>query len=394
MLNPSLENYSQCPSTLDEIKFATYWNGIDSSWSPGDTINLATYPFCLPEYCNKCSSNVNCCSVPANARFFQYPHTGDGMAEVQMFFDESFSSPNKRDYLQGRLYTQLTAGRTYCVTFYANFEGANGLAIASGYAVDHIGAYLDDGSIDLDTGNSCGQPHPSIIPQVYTTSIITDSINWTEIQGSFVATGTEKFITIGNFFDKAHTSFIALNTISGDSYAVYLIDDVSVIESDAVADAGLNKIIGLGDTVKIGTDEEGMPCTWYKLGDITPIGYSGGIFVHPDTTTAYVVEMDLCGNVTRDTVIVTVWPAGVAPLNMRDAFAVYPNPVHDMVTIENRTNEPALMEITDVAGRTELTIPVNSRNQTADLQQLSSGLHFYRVLQNGIAVSCGKVVKE
>jgi hypothetical protein len=56
----------------------------------------------------------------------------------------------------------------------------------------------------------------------------------------------------------------------------YLIDDVSVIASDAIADAGIDKRCTPGDSIWIGTNEEGMPCTWYALGDTThPLGYNG-----------------------------------------------------------------------------------------------------------------------
>ena len=97
----------------------------------------------------------------------------------------------------------------------------------------------------------------------------------------------------------------------------YLIDDVSVVRSDAVADAGPDVTTSPGYPVWIGNDTaaigggDGMPCWWYPASGGTggPAIDSGGrIQVHPDTTTTYVMMMDLCGNITYDTVTVWVWP--------------------------------------------------------------------------------------
>ncbi|MFI4963561.1 MAG: hypothetical protein ACHP6H_06880, partial [Legionellales bacterium] len=336
VLNPSFEQYLRCPVVLDEVGLIKFWSTIDTIHtypSLGDTFGI---PNCSPDYINTCAVGNYMVGAPSNSRFYQYPRTGNGMVQVTMFFDESYSAPDKRDYLQGRLSTHLTAGKTYCVTFYVNFEYS--LSIGSEYAVDHISAYLDDGSIDIDTGmNYCGQPHPSIIPQVYTTTIITDTLNWTKVQGSFVANGTEKFITIGNFFDLAHTNYLSFP--SNTRFSWYLVDDVSVIESDAAANAGPDVAITYGDSVHIGTSDEGMPCTWYIIpaDSMRPIGYSGGIWVKPDSTTTYVEMMDLCGHVTYDTVKVTVWPAGI-PLTPKGEPTIWPNPVRDELHVDNAAN--------------------------------------------------------
>lgn len=181
VINPSFEQYVRCPTTLDEVGLIKNWSPIDTTHTYpalGDTFGI---PNCSPDYINTCAGMNFDVGLPSNARFFQYPRTGNGMVQVMMYFDESFANPYQRDYLQGRLSSPLSAGTNYCITFYVNFEG-NTASIASGYAVDHIGAYLDDGTIDLDTGmNYCGLPHPSIIPQVFTTTIITDTVNWVKV---------------------------------------------------------------------------------------------------------------------------------------------------------------------------------------------------------------------
>ena len=295
VLNPSFEEYSHCPTNYDQVRLAKYWNAID-------TTDVST--LCMPDYCNTCSTNTNV-AIPNNGKFYQYPRTGNGVMQVRMLVDPTVSSlqPDVRDYLQGKLYQALTAGKTYCVTFYVSLEEI------SSYAIDKIGAYVDNGSIDeAQDSAGCAAPKTMFTPQVYATTIINDTLNWIRIQGSFTANGTEKFITIGNFFDFNNTDKVAVDYLTAPSpdATFYLVDDVSVIESDAVADAGRDTAITKGDSAHIGTNEEGMPCTWYAVGDSTPIGYGGGLWVKPQTTTSYVVQLDLCDHITYDTVTVYV----------------------------------------------------------------------------------------
>ena len=307
--NSGFEQYSHCPDGLDQIMYAYCWNGIDTSWNPSMADSLD--PPCMPEYINGCSTSMTC-SEPSNGHFYQYPHKGNGMAQAYMYYNDTFlSAPYGRDYIQGRLRSTLIVGQSYCVTFYTVMD--NG----SAYAINHIGAYLDDASMDTSTAN-CGHPQTEYTPQILDTAIINDTLNWVRIQGSFIANGTEKFITIGNFFDTAHTAHIRLNN---GLTSWYLIDDVSVIASDATAYAGPDMAITVGCSAHIGVDSsgDGMPCYWYVLGGTAPIDSGGSIIVRPTDTTTYVVAMDLCGTVTYDTVTVNVLPcAGLPAVSFTD----------------------------------------------------------------------------
>ncbi|MBS1645405.1 MAG: T9SS C-terminal target domain-containing protein, partial [Bacteroidetes bacterium] len=307
--NPGFEIFSMCPYTADQIKLASGWSSIDSiSFSP-DSIGKSG---CNAEYCHECSL-YGVCSVPYSSNFYQNPHSGQGFVAVGMYFVEPdlIRYPYYRDYIQGRLYKPLTKDKSYCVSLYAN------LTEGSGYAIKEISAYLDNGSIDTSV-TSC-LPQTRYDPQIVNRGgIISDKVNWTKIEGSFVAKGNEQFITIGNFKDGAHTTSKQLTIDSfviathGQTGTYYLIDDVSVIESDLPAFAGNNRHIGLGDSTYIGRPKEvGLECTWAKLGSSTVIGTGGGIWVKPSTTTSYVVTQTLCGNIMRDTVLVEVWPLGL-----------------------------------------------------------------------------------
>jgi len=392
--NGSFEHYNSCPKIIDQIHLAKYWSTIDTGYRlvipSGDTISMSN---CAPEYVNVCAGvNVDV-GIPRTRWFYQYPRTGNGMTQVSMYTDDSNPLPMKRDYLLGRLYDHLIAGKDYCVTFYVSFNGIYNNTQCN-YAVDHIGAYLDDGTICEDTGNICGLPKPWITPQVYTTAIITDTVNWTKIQGSFVANGTEKFITIGNFFDNAHTNYIVYPSSPNNHLALYLVDDVSIIESTAVADAGPDKGVAYGDSVWIGTNEEGMPCTWYVAGDTTPVGYSGGIWVKPTVTTTYVVEMDLCGNVTRDSVKVTVWPVGeTSPRPSAKEREVLPNPARDELHVVGEVGD--VVRIYDVVGKEVYKSFISSEKEVINIGSLQKGIYFIHVVAPGTGQRfVRKIVKE
>ena len=235
-----------------------------------------------------------------------------------------------------------------------------------------------------------------ISPQILEEDIINDTLNWIKVQGSFIANGTERYITIGNFFDTAHTAHVFLPDTSVGYFGVYLIDDVSVIPSNAVADAGPDVSIAGGDTATIGVavNGDGMPCYWYVSGSTTPIDSGGTIKVHPLINTTYVVSMDLCGTVTYDTVNVTVHPTGINAQSVTDV-RVYPNPVNKTLQVQYMPGSAsAFIEIEDVVGKTMMVAPLQSSNTDADVSTLPPGLYIYKIIDGGKIIKAGKVVKD
>jgi Secretion system C-terminal sorting domain len=65
------------------------------------------------------------------------------------------------------------------------------------------------------------------LPPIFASSIITDSINWVNVSGSFVADSAYTHICIGNYFSDTLTSIINMGSPT-TVYAYYLIDDVCV----------------------------------------------------------------------------------------------------------------------------------------------------------------------
>ncbi|MBL1233202.1 MAG: T9SS type A sorting domain-containing protein [Flavobacteriales bacterium] len=82
----------------------------------------------------------------------------------------------------------------------------------------------------------------------------------------------------------------------------------------------------------------------------------------------------------------------------KDSFVtVFPNPANDKLTIShNLTTKDGIisLEIMDVMGRVLMNKIINNTNNQIDINQLSSGLYFYNIIQNNKMVQSGKLVVE
>jgi hypothetical protein len=61
---------------------------------------------------------------------------------------------------------------------------------------------------------------------VYTNAIISDTVNWVKISGSFTADSAYNYFCIGNFFTDSLTSYIKLDSTAAIAY--YYVDDVCI----------------------------------------------------------------------------------------------------------------------------------------------------------------------
>ncbi len=117
-----------------------------------------------------------------------------------------------------------------------------------------------------------------------------------------------------------------------------------------------------------------MPTEWYILGGTTPIGYGGGIDVHPTTTTSYVAMLDLCGHITYDTVKIYVVPAGVSSLGFpADLINLYPSPAANQLHIDHAAS--CTITLTDITGHTWQQTHLLTDKETIDITSLFPGTY-------------------
>lgn len=197
--NPSFEQYDTCPNNLTQISRAIGW----SSYS------------ITPDYFNSCAPDTEALSfsVPSNYFGFQYARSGNGYAGI-VTFDQY--SANEREYIGIHLNQSLTVGAKYFASFYVSRAVTPYILV--NIANNKIGLRLS--TVPYTQSN----PAPvNNFAQVYSDSIISDTLNWIKISGSFIADSVYNYLSIGNFFDDSLTSFVAYNS---SAFAYYYVDDV------------------------------------------------------------------------------------------------------------------------------------------------------------------------
>jgi gliding motility-associated-like protein len=298
--NPSFEILDSCAMHISSsIQRAVPWDTLKSKGGCG--------PFAVNTCCNtdpKCYSS-SFFGVPYNyaGNNYQEPRSGKGYSVFGCFSPVplTFTFSNQREYIQAPLINKLKKGTIYCGTFYI------ALGNMSKYALDELGAYFDDGTVSAP--GRCKAL--SLTAQVKGPEgfYYADTLNWMKVQNSFVAGGTESYITLGYFKDQqgALNTALVVNTATNAGNSGYCWDDISVIELDLPAYAGRDTVLCTGDSVFIGRPPEiGLECLWFNHG--SQIATGGGLWVKPATTQTYVVQQDVCGLIKRDTIQVQVKP--------------------------------------------------------------------------------------
>ena len=218
--NYSFEIYTSCPQTPVKIYLASPW--FQPNIGAGNTTNSSS-----SDLFNSCSTgNVG---VPSNAGGFQNARTGNGYAGIYSSFD---TSNNAREYIEVPLLSTLIANKKYCVDYYVSLSGLSQIAISN------MGAYFSSDSLLQSTIQFYALS--SFIPQIENPmgNYLNDTANWILVSGYFIASGGERYMTIGNFLDPSNTH--SQSTGFGTQQAAYYyIDDVSVV--DCTSGAGVNE---------------------------------------------------------------------------------------------------------------------------------------------------------
>lgn len=205
--NGSFEDTISCPELGNvTIIDAQSWN--NNAWSP--------------DYFNPCSSTN---SVPYNFVGYQYPADGFSYAGI-IAYTTIFSNPQwtttYREYIGTSLTTSLSVGTKYFFSLKICLALQPNISINS--ASNKIGARFSIGNPGLLTHDNYSD--------ISFNTIVTDSVNWTLLKGSFIADSSYNYITIGNFYDNANTQIInIINDVDYSSY--YYVDDLR-LSSDSI----------------------------------------------------------------------------------------------------------------------------------------------------------------
>ncbi len=200
--NGSFENYVNCPNGTAQLSYTGNWVFVGAS----------------TDYYNACSPQGNM-SVPSNIYGYQDGYDSSGYIGMIAYAVGDFQQENTYREPAGTYLTQaLTIGEKY----YLSFKAALTInTFESGGACNKLGAKLST------VGYSNSNPTPiNNFAHVYTDSVITDTVNWAMISGSFIADSAYTFISIGNFFDSLNVQYVDFNGLWYTESAYYYIDDI------------------------------------------------------------------------------------------------------------------------------------------------------------------------
>ena len=289
--NPSFENFTSCPTAAQFSKL-TPWCGL----AGGED----AYNTCYNSIGGMGPGGVG---IPYTFFGFQYPRTGNGIGSC-VINAIGLGGQDKREYIHVPLTKPLQAGKTYCGMMYLNLYNP------SKYTADRVGMYFSSNPFACNQAFPTPQTIPplNVIPQIANAvgNFITDTLNWTEVSGSFTAVGNEQYLTIGNFYNDAATNTVVVNPSSGYTVTYFLIDDVSleeIIPAKTINDTS----ICVNDSIMLAqpSPTEFVEYSWQPATGLN-CNTCASPKAAPQSSTTYTLTKKQCHATTTDVVSITV----------------------------------------------------------------------------------------
>jgi len=229
--NPGFEDTLMCDHSTNQFQgYVDKWYGL----------NVQYFEY----YCGGDSGAVG---LPVNEWGIQWQRNGGaayaGLAPI--YLDSFAYTKNLRNYIYVPLTDTLQHGKQYFVSFYVSLSN---YVI---YACNDFGAKFTTTQPILD-GTLMSSPQIKNDPVL---NPLTDTLNWMEIKGRFIAAGGEKYLILGNFVSDSlsHIQYMheAPNPTSYDwRESFYYIDDVFV-GLDTLGTMGITPLQTVQATVKL-----------------------------------------------------------------------------------------------------------------------------------------------
>ena len=363
--NGSFENPVECVSSWYNIDNALGWFKL-SGGGGGD-----------PDHLLSCNG-----TVPNNFRGTQQSYLGNSYAFLGVYTPAT--SIIRREYFYQELSSNLISGKKYVASFVVS------LADNFQYGSDGVGVFFSDTALYWTNNN-----YIPVTPQVQNNagSIISDTVNWVRIQDSFIADGTETFITIGNFKDDFNTQILNINPgASNQGYSGFYIDDVQLHEIPAFKSDSTHFICaGIIDSVFLDLSDTSEVTTysWFPTNGLTNPTLPQ-TWAQPSVTTTYTLsQYTPCDTSTIDVTVFVGANAcdslttGVSTLNTQHSTPLlYPNPNTGEFTFNYELTEPAQLVVYTITGQELSTHQLQAESKTIRIfdNELENGIYFYKVL--------------
>jgi hypothetical protein len=366
--NPGFEIHSNCPGGSSQVYFATPWREYNSA-----------------DYYDTCAGS-NGYDIPKNFEGFQYPHNGEAYCGLFTFIGTPNLHFNYREFLQVKLDDTLKANSNYCIDYFVN------LADTSRFSCSNIGMYFSSTTISPITlsGLFFIINYTAQVENDPVNNPISDTMNWIEISGDYLAQGGETYITIGNFDKDSNSTWQDLQNGSNLPEAYLFIDDISIYEK-ADANAGVQHSICKNDSIRIGNNpKQGISYLW-SSSDTLALNDSASAnpWVKPPVTTTYYLTIADTGNLycigsSIDSVTITVNDCTPPP----DFFVPTILKGNELFSIQALPPN-TLLEIFDSRGR--LVYKQENYQNDFSAVHLSEGMYVYRLSFSDNTVQKGKV---
>jgi len=203
--NPSFEDTVSCPDFSGQVWRAQGWYIAQNT----------------PDYFNACcSGQLAPVSVPCNTFSCRYAATG--VAYCGFWTYCLYPLPEYYEKIGIQLSSSLTVGTRYYVSMKVSSvssrnQGSNGAMNKLGML---FSTYQKLFQPDQPNNNYC---------QFWSDSIVTDTLGWVTLNGSFIADSNYNFLTVGNFFDNAHADTIRYwYNGNHELCTYYYVDDICV----------------------------------------------------------------------------------------------------------------------------------------------------------------------
>jgi hypothetical protein len=272
---------------------------------------------------NACNTGAQ--GIPQNAWGYEPAHSGNGYMGIVNYMQNT--------YAVGELSQALQANRRYRVSLYVSRSDS------CIYACNNFGAYFSD-TVLINPNTTGGNPFLILTHPVNANfhQDLKSKEGWTKLDTTFIATGNERWITLGNFLTDAQS----------DGYYV-----------------GGN----LPVTCCLWIDQSGpyFYCrTWS----------SGGAGYYLDDVSVVLDD---------DTGLEGVGEAGVQ---------VFPNPNQGAFTVALARPGMGVVEVFDLLGRQVFTAPLQGQGRQELHPNLAKGIYTCNVIQNGQVVLQTKLVVQ
>jgi gliding motility-associated-like protein len=209
VINGNFEAYNSCYDTMADIFIDTssvVFPGVEAWFKPN---------YGSSDYLNACNLLVSLGSINPY-------YSGQGMAG----FYSNYNFSNK-EFLQTKLSMPMLTGQCYHVELFvssANFHCANTDNLGMHFGVNRVQNFVSQSLPPNDSYTVL-----PVVPQVtYPLGNPIDS-TWHKMQGIYIATGGERYLTIGSFDSTNNMNFYYFYTPCLSDFTYFFIDDVSVL---------------------------------------------------------------------------------------------------------------------------------------------------------------------